>query len=277
MSSENDLQIKKLEGIAKEIRKLTLGMVYKAKASHIGSSFSVAEILAALYFCILNTDPKNSASKERDMLILSKGHACPALYAALALRGFFPRQVLDTFCVDGGRLGAHPTLNSVPGIEVATGSLGHGLGIGEGLAIASKKDGLKSRVFVVLGDGECDEGSVWEAAMSAAHLNLDNLVAIVDYNKIQAFGNVKDVIDLEPFQKKWESFGWETREINGHDMRETVGTLSELPFKKGRPSAIIAHTVKGKGVSFMENSLLWHYKSPDESQYKAAMEELESK
>jgi transketolase len=271
----NDL--KKLQDIANEIRKIALNLVYKRNTSHIGSSLSVADILAALYFNILKIEPEDSISKNRDRFILSKGHACPALYATLALKGFFPLSMLDTFCVNGGRLGMHPNINCAPGIEIATGSLGHGLAIGEGMAIAGKRDGPKYRVFVLLGDGECNEGSVWESAMSAAHLNLDNLIAIVDYNKIQAFGNVKDVLDLEPFAKKWASFGWEAKEIDGHNMSEIVDALSNVPFKKGKPSVIIAHTIKGKGVSFMENMLLWHYKSPDDEQFKAAMEELKSK
>lgn len=264
-----------LEDTAREVRKITLGMLYRSGASHIGSSFSVTDILVALYFNALDVSPSTVTCDKRDRLILSKAHGCPALYAVLALRGFFPMSTLDTFCSNGSRLGVHPSADPVPGIEVATGSLGHGLSLGEGMAIAGKRKNIGYKVFVVLGDGECDEGSVWEAAMSAAHLKLDNLVAIVDYNKIQAFGNVKDVLDLEPFADKWRSFGWEPREVNGHDMKGLVGILSEIPFKKGRPSVIIAHTVKGKGVSFMENSLLWHYKSPDETHFKKAMSELE--
>lgn len=266
--------INEIKRIANEIRKMTLGLVYKSNTSHIGSSFSVADILAALYSGILKIEPEKTTSKNRDRFILSKGHACPALYVALALRGFFPISTLDTFCVNGGRLGMHPNVDCVPGIEVATGSLGHGLAIGEGMAIAGKNDGLTYRVFVILGDGECNEGSVWETAMSASHLKLDNLIAIIDYNKIQAFGNVKDVLDMEPFAKKWESFGWGVKEIDGHNIQEIIEALSKVPFKKGAPSVVIAHTIKGKGVSFMENELLWHYKSPNEKEFKAARTEL---
>ncbi len=272
MDRQKDL--KELERLAKEVRRLVLAMLHKRGASHIGSSFSAVDIMVALYFSAMDVSPHDISNK-KDRFILSKGHAAPALYAVLALRGFFPVSVLDTFCVNGGKLGVHPQVGAVPGVEVATGSLGHGLAIGEGMAIAMKADGKTGRVFALLGDGECDEGTVWEAAMSSAHLRLDNLVAIVDYNKIQAFGNVKEVLGLEPFADKWRSFGWDVREADGHSMKDIVEAVSNAPFTKGRPSVIIAHTIKGKGVSFMENQLMWHYKSPDKAQFEAAMKELE--
>lgn len=258
----------------KKIRRIVLNLIYKTKSPHIGSCFSSVEILQNLYFQVMNVSPDNPLNNERDRFILSKGHACPALYAVLAEAGFLKDEELKDFAIDGGTLEQHPTRNLKQGIEVSTGSLGHGLSIGIGMAIAAKKDGRDNRVFVLMSDGELNEGSVWEATMFAAHHGLDNLVAILDRNRIQALGFTKDVIDLEPLSQKWSSFGWATKEINGHDCNEITETLIKAPFVKGKPSVVIAHTVKGKGVSFMENDLLWHYRTPDREEYERALKEL---
>jgi len=266
---------KSLAQASKRVRKQVLAMVHASGASHVGTSLSAVDILVSLYFNVLRIDPANPGDPSRDRLLLSKGHGCAALYAVLAERGFAGKEILEGFSVDGGTLWGHSTWKTMPGIEASTGSLGHGLPIGAGMAIAAKADGRASRVFVILGDGECDEGSVWEAAMLSGHRRLDNLVAIVDYNKIQSLGAVKDVLDLEPFADKWRAFGWEAREINGHSHEEIIAALSAVPFKPGRPSVVIAHTVKGKGVSFMEGELAWHYKSPDAAQLESACGEID--
>jgi len=260
--------------IARKIRIKILEMVFNSQTSHIGSAFSIVDILTVLYFNILSIDPRNPWAEDRDRFILSKGHAAAALYATLALRGFFHEDILNKYCINGGLLPGHSTKDCVPGVEASTGSLGHGLSMGIGMAIAGKFDKKDFRVFVLLSDGECNEGTVWEAAMFASHHRLDNLIAIVDYNGLQAFGPTKEVLDLEPFANKWISFGWECREIDGHDFLEIQDTLNIVPFSKNKPSIIIAKTIKGKGVSFMENKLAWHYKSPSKDQYKLALEEL---
>jgi len=255
------------------IRTHVLWMTHKANVSHVGSCLSIAEILAVLYGNVLRISPSRLDWPDRDRFILSKGHAAAAVYAALAELGFFPKEWLDTFCQDGSKLAGHITYG-VPGVEVSTGSLGHGLSIGCGMALVGKRGGKSYRVFVLLSDGECDEGSTWEAALFAPHHRLDNLIAIVDYNKIQSFGTVKEVLDLEPLADKWRAFRWAVREIDGHDHEQIEEALTSVPFEPGKPSCIIAHTVKGKGVSFMENQLGWHYKSPDEEQLRHAMAEL---
>jgi len=262
------------QALATRIRAQALRMVHMANASHIGGCLSIADLLAVLYGGVLRTNPSTPDCPDRDRLILSKGHAAAALYAVLAERGFFPKQWLDTFCQDDSRLAGHATHHGVPGVEVATGSLGHGLSVGCGMALAGKRDGKTYRVFVLLSDGEMDEGSSWEPVLFSPQHQLDNLVAIVDYNKIQSFGSVKDVIDLEPMADKWRACRWEVREIDGHDHGEIEDALTSVPFRPGSPSAVIAHTVKGKGVSFMENQLAWHYKSPDDRQLAQALTEL---
>jgi len=269
-------EVDKIKNCATEVRKSIIEIVTKAKASHIGGSLSSVDILAALYFKILSINPKNPADPNRDRFIMSKGHCCSALYATLAHKGFFSKNKLNKYCSDGGSMWGHATLNSVPGVDATTGSLGHGLSIGVGMSIALKRNNKKSRVFVLLSDGECDEGSIWEAALSAHQFKLDNLVAIIDYNKIQAFGRVEDVIELEPFADKWSSFGWSVKEIDGHNIKQIIETLEKVPFETDRPSVIIAHTIKGKGVSFMEDKLEWHYKSPNPDEYKIAMKELQN-
>jgi len=250
-------------------------MVHEARSAHVGGSLSMADLLAALYGSVLKIDPKRPDAPERDRFVLSKGHACAAFYAALAHRGFFPESWLETFYRDGGKLSGHATHKGVPGVEISTGSLGHGLSMSSGMAYAGKSDGADHRVFALLSDGECDEGSTWEAALFAGHHRLDNLIAIVDYNKIQSLGATREVLDLDPFADKWTAFGWAVREIDGHDMDEILSTLYSAPFKPGKPSCVIANTVKGKGVDFMENKLLWHYRNPDAEEYARAIDQLE--
>lgn len=268
------MNLDELTELARTIRAQTLRMVHRSKASHVGTCLSMADILAVLYGRVLKVDPRAPLWPERDRLILSKGHGAAIVYAVLAERGFFPKEWLDTYCADGSRLCGHVTHKNVPGVEASTGSLGHGLSLGCGMALAAQRSLRAHRVFVVLSDGELDEGSTWEAILFAAHHRLDNLTAIVDYNKIQSFGSVSEVLGLEPLVDKWHSFGWAVREIDGHDYAQISDTLSSVPSAGGKPTVIIAHTVKGKGVSFMENNLVWHYKSPDDEQLARALDEL---
>ncbi len=272
LSPEERLELQKL---AAKVRRHTIEMTHKAKASHVGSSLSMVELLVVLYKKILHIKPEEPEWPERDRFILSKGHGCASFYALLAEIGFFPVNWLDTFYQDGSRLPGHATHTYVPGVEISTGSLGHGLSVATGMALAAKRDKKPYRVFCMLSDGECDEGSTWEPALFAPQHRLDNLVAIVDYNKIQSLGTVKEVMDLDSLAAKWRAFGWAVREIDGHDIDAIASTLSSLPFEPERPSCLIAHTVKGKGVSFMENKLLWHYRSPQGEEYTAAVAELE--
>jgi transketolase len=251
-------------------------MTNRAGSSHLGSSLSMIELLAVLYGGVLRVSPQTAHCPNRDRFVLSKGHACAALYATLAECDFLPKDWLESFYVDGARLAGHVTAGTAPGIEVSTGSLGHGLSIATGMALAGKLDERPYRVFALLSDGECDEGSTWEAAMFAPQHRLDNLVAIVDYNKIQSLGHVKDILDLEPFAAKWTSCRWAVRETDGHDVEAIDRTLREIPFESGKPSCVIAHTVKGKGVSFMEDTVLWHYRSPQDGEYERAIAELKA-
>ncbi|MGE5238824.1 MAG: transketolase [Chloroflexota bacterium] len=256
----------------KSIKKAIIGMTHYSYSSHVGSCLSIADILYVLYFKILKIDPGEPLKPDRDKLILSKGHGSAALYATLAERGFFPKTYLDQFHIDGGRLPGHLDREAVPGVEASAGSLGHGLSIGVGMALANRQTANQGRVYVILGDGECNEGSVWEAVMLASTLRLSNLTAVVDYNKLQSFGRTNEVINQENMAERWRCFGWESYEVNGHDICELEKTFS-LP--QSGPKAIIAHTVKGKGVSFMEDRLEWHYKSPNREQYEQACKELE--
>jgi len=262
------------ELLAKRIRLRTLHMIQAAGSSHLGSAFSMADLLAVLYTKILRIDPNRPDWPERDRFILSKGHACAPLYVVLAERGFFPAEWLNDFYRNGSRLPGHATHAGIPGVEVSTGSLGHGLPIACGMALSGKRDRTPSRVFAMLSDGECDEGSTWEAVLFAPHHHLDNLIAIVDYNKIQSLGRVEQVLDLEPFAAKWRAFGWAVREIDGHNLEQIERALAKVPFEQGKPTCVLAHTVKGKGVSFMEDKLLWHYRSPDQDEMARALAEL---
>jgi transketolase len=233
----------------------------------------MADLLAVLYHDVLRVDPAAPQLPERDRFILSKGHACAALYATLALRGFFPVAELAQFGRDGSRLMAHIS-HKVPGVEFSTGSLGHGLGFGCGKALAAQRRKKNWRVFVLLSDGELDEGSNWEAILFAPHHRLDNLVAIVDYNKIQSLGTVSAVLDLAPLAEKFRAFGWAVREIDGHDHEAIRAACQTLPFEPGKPSCLIANTVKGKGVDYMEDKLLWHYRTPNAEQVEQALGQL---
>jgi transketolase len=260
--------------LARTIRRHVVQMTHRAKASHVGTSLSMAEILAVLYGGILRVDPSTLDSPDRDRFVLSKGHGCAGLYAVLAERGFFPVTRLAEFYQDGTRMAGHVTRGGIPGVEVSTGALGHGLSIACGMALAGRRDRRRFRVFALLSDGECDEGATWEAALLAAHHRLDALIAIVDYNKIQSLGTVKEVMDLDPFAEKWRSFRWAVREVDGHDVDAVAAALHDVPFESGRPTCLIAHTVKGKGVSFMEDKLLWHYRAPLGDDRATAMREL---
>lgn len=234
----------------------------------------MADILAVLYGAVLRVDPAAPKWPDRDRFILSKGHAGAGVYAALAERGFFPVDKLMDHYQDGSDLSGHVSHKGNPGVELSTGSLGHGLPVGAGMAFAAKLDDAKHRVVVMLSDGECDEGSNWEAALFAAHHGLQQLIAIVDYNKIQSLGPVVDTIGLEPFADKWRAFGWGVMEVDGHDHKALLSTLSSLPAQPGKPTCVLAHTVKGKGVSFMEHSVLWHYRSARGDELAAAEREL---
>ncbi|NPV56721.1 MAG: transketolase [Anaerolineae bacterium] len=260
---------------AKSIRKHALRMVHRANTSHIGTCLSMADLLAALYTQVLNIDPAQPAWAARDRLILSKGHGAAILYAALAERGFFPPDWLETFSQDGSLLTGHVN-HRVPGIDFSTGSLGHGLSVACGMAIAARRDAAAYRVFALLSDGELDEGSTWEPILFAPQYRLDNLVAIVDFNKIQSFGTVAEVLELQPLADKWRACRWAVREIDGHDHTQIAAALRDLPFEPGKPSVIIAHTVKGKGVSYMEGQLAWHYKAPNAQQLAQALAEVDA-
>lgn len=267
------MSTKSLE-MAKKIRKTSVAMVYKAHSSHIGGALSMADILAVLYSDVLNYDANNPAWEKRDRCLLSKGHACVSFYAVLAHTGFFPVSELDSYSQDGSAFLCHTT-HHVPGIEISAGSLGHVFSIACGIALGAKIKKEKFKTYVILGDGEMDEGSNWEALLFGAHHNLSNLCAIIDYNKIQSFGNTNDVLRLEPLIDKLKSFNWNVINVDGHNHDELLRAFDDFKHEKYRPTVIIANTVKGKGVSFMENNLAWHYKSPNEEQYKQAIKEIE--
>jgi transketolase len=260
-----------LKKFSQKVRIDILNMVNDAQSSHIGSCYSIVDIIVSLYCKILYVDPKNPSDVNRDKFILSKAHGSCALYATLAELNFFPLENLKKYYIDGGLLPAHLDKTVCPGVEHSLGSLGHGLPVGVGLSFANNLDNNKGQIYVLVGDGECNEGTIWESALFAGHHKLNNLTVIVDFNKIQSFGNVDEILTLDPFGKKWESFGWDVVEIDGHDFQQLIDAFM-LPHKK--PKVIIAHTVKGKGVSFMENNLDWHYKSPNTQQYEDALKEL---
>jgi transketolase len=261
--------------LAKQIRSLALQMVTRAKASHIGSALSIADIVAVLYSEVLRVDPVRPDWAERDRFILSKGHACVAVYAALAAKGFFPVSDLETYGQDQSNLMNHIS-HKVKGVEFSTGALGHGLPFGVGKAMSAKRMGGDWRTFVLLSDGEMDEGSNWEALMFAAHHKLDNLVAIIDYNKLQSLTTVAQTLALEPLADKIRAFGWSVAEVDGNDHQQLTKALHTIPAETGKPTLLIAHTVKGKGVSFMENQVVWHYRSPSAEQLAQALAELEN-
>lgn len=267
-----------VNALAQAIRIHALRMTADGGASHIGSVFSCADILAVLYSPIasggiLNVDPAAPAHPSRDRFILSKGHAGAGLYAVLAERGFFPIEKLETHYQDGSDLSGHVS-HRVPGVDLSTGSLGHGLSVAAGMAYAASLDRRLHRVFCLLSDGELNEGSTWEAILFAGHHHLENLVAIVDYNRVQGLAPVSEVLDLDPLAEKWSCFGWSVRVVDGHSHRDLSDTLSNLPFTPGRPSCLIARTTKGKGVSFMEDAVLWHYRIPRGIEFEMALDEL---
>jgi transketolase len=263
-----------LKRIAARIRGAVIEMSHRAKTAHLGSSLSCVELLVAVYWGNLRFDPENPQDPNRDRFILSKGHAATTLYATLAHRGVIPIGLLETYAEPGSRLAEHPSPGCLPGVEVASGSLGHGLSLGIGMALAARIQGRSSRVFVVMSDGECNEGSVWEAAMFAPAQKLDNVAVLIDYNKWQATDRSNDVMALAPLRKKWEAFGWNAVEVDGHDLDAVQSALQQLPQGNGKPLAIIAHTVKGKGVSFMEDDNNWHYRSPTAEEVGRAHGEL---
>lgn len=270
--------VEKPEVLAWLIRRHGLEMTHLSRGSHIGSVFSLAEIIAVLYDCVLKVDPSDPDMPERDRLILSKGHAGAAVYAALAEKGFFSVEMLKEHYQNGSVLSGHISHKGVPGIEFSTGSLGHGLAVAAGMALSARLDHADHRTYVVLGDGECDEGSVWEAALQAAQFRLDDLIAVVDHNHMQSLDFCEKTLALEPIEEKWREFGWNALRTNGHD----IGKLKEAFHRAlenrgtGQPTVIIADTVKGKGVSFMENNILWHYRTPQGEEYEAALKELEA-
>ncbi|MGW8300798.1 MAG: transketolase [Desulfobacterales bacterium] len=258
----------KLEKTAVQIRKNVLRLMKAGRMGHIGGALSVVDILTVLYFKILRVDPLNPKWPQRDRFVLSAGHKCLALYATLARKGFFDSAILDTYGSLCSRLGGHPDMYKVPGVETNTGALGHGLSIGGGMAMGLKMDKLDARVYVIMGDGELAEGSNWEAAAAASHHKLDNLLVFVDRNHLQISGPTVDVMNYEPLDKRWQAFGWCARQIDGHDLQQIVENATDLPFEKGKPSVIIADTVKSKGLSFAENRADFHY-------WKATDEDLE--
>ena len=257
--------------LAKNIRKHVLKMTSKGKSSHVGSALSIADILAVLY-ANMNINPKDPIDPKRDRFILSKGHAGAAVYAVLAELGFFSKEILDTHYQDGSILSGHVSHKGVPGVEFSTGSLGHGLSVASGFALAAKRKSLNFKSYVLLSDGELDEGSNWEAILFAPHHNLDNLTCIVDYNKLQSLTSVKETLNLEPLKDKITSFGWNVIDIDGHNHDELQESINKNTSK---PKFIIANTIKGKGISFMENKVVWHYKSANEEELEKGLNELE--
>jgi len=267
-------EIHSLALTAAKIRSLAMDQVFAAAAGHIGGSLSIADVLAVLYFHTMKVDPKNPKDPDRDRFVLSKGHCSPALYAALALRGFFPTEELKLFRSIEGHLSGHPDMVHVPGVDMSTGSLGQGISAAVGMAMAGKMDGKDYRVYAAMGDGEIEEGQVWEAAMAAAKYKLDNLCAFVDVNGLQIDGATADVMPSEPLDKKFEAFNWNVIKVDGHDLAAIAAALEQAGTVKGRPTVILAKTVKGRGVSFMENEAGWHGKAPNAEQYAVAHAEL---
>lgn len=271
------MDIKELEKQANEVRKKIIEQVYSAKSGHPGGALSIADILTVLYFKELNIDEKNPKMQDRDRVVLSKGHACAALYACLAMRGYFKEEELQGFRKINQMLQGHPDMKKIPGIDMTTGSLGQGLSCANGMAIAGKLDKKDYRVYCILGDGEIEEGQVWEAAMTANKYKLDNLCVIVDNNNLQIDGTIDEVMSAKPIDEKFRSFGFQIIKIDGHDIEEIIKAFEVAKNVKDKPTCIIAKTVKGKGISFMENKAVWHGKAPNEEEYIKAIKELEVK
>lgn len=268
------MSAEELKEKSRDYRKKLLYYIKKANAGHTGGSLSCMDILIVLYHRIMNVNPGNFQDPDRDRYIQSKGHSVEALYVVLSACGFFPQADLETLCQYQSHFVGHPT-RKIYGIEQNTGALGHGLSVSAGIALAGKLDKKTYRVFTLLGDGELTEGSNWEAALTASHYKLDNLVAIIDYNQLQITGTTKKICNTNPVDEKFRAFGWEVKHVNGHDFNEMTELFNNLPFERGKPSLIIAHTVKGKGISFMENDIKWHHGVPDDKQYRQAIKELE--
>lgn len=267
-------KIQLLESKAKELRRNVVTMIHEAKSGHPGGSLSIADIVTVLYYDEARLDPENPKWPGRDRIVLSKGHVGPILYAVLAMKGYYDMEHIHTLRKLGSILQGHPDMKKTPGIDMTTGSLGQGLSAGVGMAIAAKRDGLGNRVFVILGDGEIQEGQIWEAAMAAAKYKLDNLVAIVDYNNLQIDGTCEEVMPIAPVDDKWKAFGWEVLTIDGHNMGAILGAFEKARAVLGKPVCILAKTTKGKGVSYMENVGGWHGKAPNADEYAKAMAEL---
>lgn len=274
VASASGPSVPALREMARRLRRHVITMTAAAGSGHPGGSLSAADIVAALYFKVMHHDPENPQWEDRDRFILSKGHSAPVLYAALAESGYFPTEHLSTLRKLGSRLQGHTDRNLTPGVEMTAGSLGMGLSFGIGVALAAMIDHRGYRTYVLLGDGECQEGQTWEAALSAAQFKLDNLTAIVDYNEMQLSGWTREIMNLDPLDKKWQAFGWHTTEIDGHDYDQILAALQEARSTKGKPTAIIARTVKGKGVSFMENNVRFHGKAPTPEEAERALREL---
>lgn len=275
MKNKKVENIDELKQIAKNIRKGIIEAVYRGKSGHPGGSLSIADIMTVLYFYEMNIDPESSKDENRDRLVLSKGHCAPALYSSLAHRGFFDVEELKNLRNIDSRLQGHPDMNKVPGVEMTTGSLGQGLSSANGMAIAGKLDNKDYRVYCILGDGEIEEGQIWEAAMASNKYKLDNLCVIVDNNNLQIDGKIEDVMSSYPIDEKFKSFGFQIINIDGHDIEEIMKAFDVARNVKGKPTCIIAKTVKGKGVSFMEDKAEWHGKAPNDEQYECAIRELE--
>lgn len=263
-----------LINISKTIRKDIVSMLTESASGHPGGSLSATDIITTLFFNEMNIDPKNPKMEDRDRFVLSKGHAAPALYSALARRGFFDPKELNTLRKIGSKLQGHPNMNDVPGIDMSTGSLGQGVSAAVGMALAGKLDNKKYRVYSLLGDGELEEGQVWEAAMAGAHYNLDNLTIFIDFNGLQIDGDIKEVMNPSPIDKKFEAFGWNVLVIDGHNYDEILEAIEKAKNHKGQPTAIVCKTVKGKGVSFMENEAGWHGTAPNKEQCEKALKEI---
>lgn len=271
-----EVSISELKEQAKILRKTALTMIYKAQSGHPGGSMSAADIVTALYFKELRINPQEPKWPDRDRFVLSKGHVCPILYSALGLRGYFDQKYFDTLRKKGSILQGHPDMKKCPGIDISTGSLGQGISCAAGMALAGKRDGKDYRVFTLVGDGECDEGQVWEAAEAAVKYQLDNLVVFVDNNRLQNDGACEEIMPTQDLREKFQAFGFETYRINGHSMEEIVAALDMVRGRKnGKPKAIVCDTVKGKGISFMENVPKWHGVAPNDEEYEIAMKELE--
>lgn len=270
-----EVSIQELKDKAVELRQAAVTMVYKAQSGHPGGSLSAADIISALYFKEMNVDPENPKWEDRDRFVLSKGHVAPIQYAALALKGFVPYETVNTLRQYGSPFQGHPDMKKCPGIDISTGSLGQGLSCAVGMALAGKRDEKEYRVFAMVGDGECQEGQIWEAAQTAVKYELDNLIVFVDYNRLQIDGTTDEIMPLQDIEKKFEAFGFETKNIDGHSMEEITAVLDEIRESENKlPKCVVANTIKGKGVSYMENVVNWHGVAPNDQEYAQAMEEL---